>query len=190
MLGKKLYRTSMPNIFRLVIMAVMIAFINDFYLQTLTYENYRSVGSFRFLDVLQYHMMYPVGAIMFFCLIILPAFYYTLIRGTRFHEKGFVVNRGVPFLNKVFLYEEIKSYKLIHPKKAISVHRRKGPVFLIADNDIERVIAILDQHNIPGDLTQDEYVKLALSYKRFFAIIVGSIIFMFFLKKFGIFHLF
>ena len=188
MLGKKLYKTSMLNLFRMGILAIFIFFFNDFYLETFTYEKFQADGRFKVLDVIDYHYRYPHEFITFFCLIFIPAIYYGVIRGVRFHEKGFVYNRGLPFFNKAVLYSDIKTYKLLHPKKAISIHSKDGDIFVIADNTVERVIAILDQHNIQGDLAQDDYVRLISNYKKFMLMVIGFTVFVFVLKKLGLFH--
>lgn len=188
MLGKRLYKTSMLNVFRLVIAALVIFFFNNFYLETFTYENLQLNRRFRILDVIDYHYHYPAEFITFFCLIIIPAVYYGFIRGVRFYEKGFIFNRGLPFLNKAISYSDIKTYKLLHPKKAISIHANNGDIFVIADNSVERVIAILDQQNIHGDLAQDNYVRLFGNYKKFLMMVVGFTVFIFIFKKLGLFH--
>lgn len=188
MLGKKLYKTSMLNLFKIGIFAIVVFFFNDFYLETFTYEKFQIVGRYKILDVIDYHYRYPHEFIVFCCLIIIPAVYYGLIRGVRFHERGFIYNKGLPFFNKAVLYSEIKTYKLLHPKKAISIHSLKGDVFVIADNNVERVIAILDQHNIKGDLAQDDYVRLISNYKKFLMMVISFTIFIFVLKRIGLFQ--
>jgi hypothetical protein len=50
------------------------------------------------------------------------------------------------------------------------------------------VIAILDQHNIQGDLAQDDYVKLISNYKMFMMMVIGFTVFVFAMKKFGLFQ--
>ncbi len=59
MLGKKLYKTSMLNEFRLIIVGLVIFFFNDFYLDTFTYEKFQAGGKFKILDVIMYHYFYP-----------------------------------------------------------------------------------------------------------------------------------
>lgn len=188
MLGKKLYTTSMLNTFRLVILCVAIFFFHNFYLETFTYEKFQTFGRFRFLDVFDYHLKYPTEFVTFFVITIIPATYYGIIRGVRFYEKGFIFNRGIPFLNRTILYSDISLYKLLHPQKAISIHTHDGNIFVIADNNVERVIAILDQHNIKGDLAQDDFVKLISNYKKFILIVLGFSVFIFVIKKIGLFQ--
>lgn len=187
MLGKKLYKTSMLNIFKLVILAVVIFFTNDFILDTYTYEKFQAIGRFKILDVLNYHYRYPNEFITFFFLIIIPAIYYAFIRGVKFCEKGFVYNRGLPFMNKEVLYSDVKTYKLLQPNHVITIHTVKGDIFVIADNTVERVIAILDQHNIPGDLARDDYSKLITNFKKFIIVVLTFTLVVFLLKKFGLF---
>ncbi len=187
MLGKKLYRTSMLNLFRLVVLAIVVFFLNDFVLDTYTYEKFQADGRFRIIDVIQYHYRYPGEAIAFLFLIILPAIYYAFIRGAGFCEKGFRFNRGLPFMNREVRYEDVKTYKLLHPKHVIAIHTKPGDVFLIADNSVERVIAILDQHNIPGDLARDDYANLLMNFRKFVIVVLSFSVIVFTLKKFGFF---
>jgi hypothetical protein len=175
MLGKKLYKTSMLNLFRLVILAILMFFLNDFILDTYTYEKFQADGRFKIVDVIQYHYRYPAEAVTFFFLLIVPA------------EKGFRFNRGLPFMNRDVPYEDVKTYKLLHPQHIITIHTKKGDVFLIADNRVERVIAILDQHNIPGDLARDDYANLITNFRKFVIVVLSFTVIVFTLKKFGFF---
>jgi hypothetical protein len=186
MLGKKIYKTSMLNTFRLVILGILIFFVNDFILETYTYEKFQADGQFKILDVIKYHYRYPVEFISFVFLIIFPALYYSFIRGVRFYEKGFIFNRGLPFMNKTILYSDVKIYKLLHPNQIVSIHTNNGDTFLIADNSLERVIAILDQHNIQGDLARDDYAKLITNVKKFILVVLSFTLFVFLLKKIGL----
>jgi hypothetical protein len=187
MLGKRLYKTRMLNIFCLAIFAMVVIFINNFILETYTYEKFQADGRFKIVDVIQYHYRYPLEFVSFFFLVLAPAFYYTLIRGIRFHEKGFVFNRGIPFMNKVVPYSEVKTYKLLHPKHIVSIHTVKGDVFLVADNNVDRVIAILDQQNIQGDFGRDDYINLITNFKKFALVIIVFTFVVFLLKKMGVF---
>lgn len=187
MLGKKLYKTGMLNLFRLVILAIVIFFLNDFILDTYTYEKFQALRRFKILDVFEYHFKYPIEFISFFFLIIVPAIYYSLIRGVRFHEKGFSFNRGLPFMNKSVLYSDVKMYKLLHPKHVVTIRTNSDDVYLVSDNSIERVIAILDQHNIKGDLAQDDYVNLLTNVKKFIIVVLTFTVVVFVLKKLGVF---
>ena len=186
--AKKLYKTSMLMGFRVLILAITLFFFYDFYLETYSYEKFFAEGKYGPLAVLKFHYRYPAEFISFFFLVIVPAVYYSLIRGVKFCGKGFYYNRGLPFLNKFVPYEDVKGFKLLHPKLAITINTHKGDLFVVADNNVERVIAILDQHNIPGNLTQDEYVKFFTNFKRFVYFVFAFTIFVFLVKKLGIFQ--
>ncbi len=187
MLGKKLYKTSMLNLFRLVVLAIVVFFVNDFILETYTYEKFQADGRFRIIDVVQYHYRYPFEAVSFLFLIIIPALYYAFIRGAVFCETGFRFNRGLPFMNREVRYEDVKTYKLLHPQHIIAIHTKAGDVFLIADNSVERVIAILDQHNIFGDLARDDYANLLMNFRKFVLVVLSFSVIVFTLKKLGFF---
>jgi hypothetical protein len=187
MLGKKLYRTSTLNVLRVVILAIVIFFLNDFILDTYTYDKFQADGRFKIIDVIQYHYKYPHEFITFFFLIIVPAVYYAFIRGVRFHERGFSYNRGLPFMNRRIAYSDVKTYKLLHPKFVVTIHTKDGGVYLVADNTVERVIAILDQHNIQGDLAQDDYVNLITNARKFVIVVTSFTVAIFVLKKLGLF---
>lgn len=192
MLGKRLYKTSMLNLFRLMVLGVVIFFFNDFYLETITAPKFQAMlidlpnKTFiaRVLTFFKYHLTYPGDFFSFMGTIMVPAVYYAFIRGVRFHEKGFAFNRGIPFLNHNISYEDVKRYKLFHPKYAISMHLHNGDSFVIADNSVERVIAILDQHNIAGDLG-DDYAKLFTNFKRVLIFILSFTLLLFVIRKLG-----
>lgn len=186
MLGKKLYKSSLLNIFRLMILVIVIFFVNDFILNTYTYDKFQADGRFKILDVFQYHYKYPREFISFFLLIIVPAFYYSFIRGVRFYEKGFIFNHGLPFMNKTVLYSEVKKYKLLHPKFILTIHTDKD-IFLVPDNSLERVIAILDQHNIQGNFGSEDFANLITNFRKFVMVVLSFTAVVFLLIKLGVF---
>jgi hypothetical protein len=191
MLGKKLYRTSMLNIFRLLVLGVVIFFINDFYLETISNDTFLQMlvlpASFltKFKIFWTYVYQYPTDFVNLVVIVVIPAIYFAFIRGVRFHEKGFVFNKGVPFVDTSVLYQDVKSYKLLHPKLAIWISTKSGDSFIVADNNVERVIAILDQHNVPGELASDQYVKIVSNYRRFVYFCVMAFFIIFAIRKLG-----
>jgi hypothetical protein len=186
MLGKKLYKTSTLNLFRFIIFLIVLFFLNDFVLDTYTYEKFQADGRFRIIDVIQYHYRYPIEAVTFFFLVIIPAFYYGLVRGNRFYERGMIYNQGLPFFNQTILFSDIKTYRLLHPKHLLMIYTTKG-IYLLTDNTIERVIAILDQHNIQGDLAKDDYSQLLMRLKKFIMLLLSFTVLVFLMKKVGLF---
>jgi hypothetical protein len=182
-MGKKLYKTSMLFVFKLIILAVVVFFLNTFYLETFANPKFDVDRGRAIMDIINFHYRYPEDFIRFFCIIIIPAIYYAFFRGIAFHDKGFVYNRGLPFMNRSVCYSNVERYKLLHPKLALSIHCKNGDVFLVADNDIERVIAILDQQNIRGDLAPDEFVRMITNYRKMLMIILSVLAVLFVLRK-------
>lgn len=193
MLGKRLYKTSMLNIFRLMVFGVVLFFVNDFYLETITNSTYQQMALpgapflARFANFWNYVYKYPTDFVNLVVIVVIPAIYFAFIRGVRFHEKAFVFNKGVPFVDTRVEYQDVKSYKLLHPKQAIWLTTKGGDSFIIADNNVERVIAILDQHNVTGDLAVDQYVKIVSNYKRFIMFLVVAFFIIFAIRKLGAF---
>lgn len=170
--GKKIYRTSMVGTMRLVLFSVVVFFYHDLYLGTFQEEKFLAAGNFKFMDVIAFHLKYPTEFIWLTCLI-MPAFiYYCFIRGVRFFEKGYLFNNGLPFLNVWSSYEDIKNYKILAPKSTLALFSTGGDIRLVVDGNIERVIAILDQHGVQGDLAQDAYVKLLTNIRKFVYVVL------------------
>ncbi len=193
MLGKRLYKTSMLWVFKFIVLALIVFFFNDFYLDSITDDRFTSLvtqgGSRgrRILDFVEFIIKYPGDMISFVVLYFVPGVYFAFIRGVGFFEKGIVVNRGIPFLNQTLSYSDVKTYRLLHPKLAISIQTKNGDAFVVADENIERAIAILDQHNIQGDLNQDEFVKILTNYKKFVVLFAAIVIVLYVVRKLGIY---
>jgi len=170
--GKRIYRTSMLGSMRLVLLSVVVFFYHDLYLGTFQEEKFLASARFKFMDVIAFHLKYPSEFIWLTCLIMPPFIYYSFIRGVRFFEKGYLFNNGLPFLNTWATYEEIKNYKILAPKSTIALFTGAGDIRLVVDGNIERVIAILDQHAVKGDLAQDAYVKLLTNIRKFVYVVL------------------
>jgi hypothetical protein len=79
--------------------------------------------------------------------------YYGFIRGASFHENGVIINKGLPFFNTIIFYKDIEGYEVIHPKFFMSIrHKLTEDEILFSINSIDRVVAILDQQGISGNL--------------------------------------
>ena len=183
--GKKVYRTSMLGSFRFIMLILAFSFYRDFYLETFQEPKFLEKGLFGFWDVVQYHWHYPVEIITLSILVLMPIIYYGLVRGVRFYEKGYLFNKGLPFVNVWVPYAEVKQYKLLLPRSILAMFTHAGDVHLVADGNIERVIALLDQHNVPGDLAQDAYVRLLTNIRNFFLVVLTFTGVLFLVKQFG-----
>lgn len=183
--GKKIYRTAMIAPFRLVLIALMVFFYHDFYLETFQEAKFIARGQFGFFDVWSFHYRYPYEILFLSLLVLTPAIYYGFIRGVRFYEKGYLFNRGLPFFNTWVGYDEVEKYKLLLPKAIIAIFIKAGEIHVIADGNIERIIAILDQHGAQGDLAQDAYVRLIQNVRKFFLVVLTFTVALYMVKKFG-----
>jgi hypothetical protein len=192
-LGKRLYKTSMLWIFKFIVFALILFFFNDFYLDSITDDRFISMVTLggsrgrRILDFVEFIIKYPGDLISFIVLYCVPGFYFAFIRGVGFFEKGIIVNRGIPFFNQTLSYDDVKTYRLLHPKLAISIQTKNGDAFVVADENIERAIAILDQHNIQGDLNQGEFVKILSNYKKFVVFFSVIVIVLYVVRKLGVY---
>lgn len=158
--GKRLYHsTGILTIKLLAALISSILFLNLNF-QTLVSEHFNSFvmeegldSAGKFWQVLQYHMVYPEEYIFFAVTVLLPAIYYGFIRGVTFYQKGVSINRGLPFFKMSVPYDQIKNYEIIHPKFFLAItHKETGDDIMFTVNDVDRVLAILDQFGIQGDL--------------------------------------
>jgi hypothetical protein len=174
-IGKKLYRsTALPQFKVVFILIALWVFIN-LYFKTFSDPDFISRGGLELKDIIDFHSLYPVQFIGFVIGTLIPALYYAFFRGIVFFEDGVVINRGLPFFNHCIKYSNIESFKVIHPKYLMSLKRKDiDEELLFTIRDIDRVIAILDQHNIKGDLgTSDLAQSITISKK----VVIYSVIF-------------
>jgi len=184
--GKKIYRTAMLAPFRLVFFTLAFFFYRDFYLSTFQEPKFIESGAFEVWDVIQFHYKYPFELITLTALVLAPILYYGFVRGVRFYEKGYLFNQGLPFFNQWVSYQDVKQYKLLLPKSILAMFTKNGDIHVVADGNIERVIALLDQHNVPGDLAQDAYVRLIQNVRKFFIVVLTFTVALYIVKKFGL----
>lgn len=166
--GKKIYRTSMLYPVKWFLFALFLFFYHDLYLATFAELKFIESQDFSFLGVIQFHLKYPVEFITLTSLVLPSFLYYAFFRGVVFFEKGILYNKGIPFLNVWVPYSDCVSYRLVSPKSLIALTAKSGEVFLIGSNNMSRVIAALDQHEVKGELGTSEYIRLARNLKIFF----------------------
>lgn len=177
-LGRKLYHsTSMPSIKVMAVLIASVLLLNLFF-QTLSDPTFIKEGKGSFEEIFNFHLFYPEEFIIYLFTILFPAIYYGFIRGVSFYENGVVINRGLPFFSLTINYDSIKKYEIINRKYFMSITSKETEDdYMFTINDMDRVLAILDQHHISGDLgkkaTSDQaaHKKLVL-----FFIIVGILV--------------
>lgn len=90
-------------------------------------------------------------------------------------------------MNRKVFYSDIQTFKLLHPNLVVTIHTKKSDVYVIADKSVERIVAILDQHNIKGDLARDDYTNLIANFRKFIIIVLTFTLVVFLTKKLGFF---
>jgi hypothetical protein len=142
-------------------------------------------------NVLLFHMNHPQEIITYLILFVFPAIFYGLFRANRFYEKGFLVNKGLPFYNKFTLYTDLDHYQIVHTKFLISLFKKdtKEEV-LIPVKDMERVLAILDQNAIPGKLKQELKIGHFTSQSRYLYFVFMAALVTFLVQYFNVAYYF
>lgn len=181
-IGKKLYCSTALKQFKVIFILIAIWIFMNLYFKTFSDPDFIEMGDTSLKGVINFHLHYPVQVIGFLFGTLLPAFYYAFIRGISFFEEGMVINRGLPFLNHCVRYKDITSFKIIHAKYLMSLKRKDiDEELLFTIQDIDRAVAIFDQHGIKGDLKSqfDEknisINKKAIMYFLIFGVLVSVI---------------
>ncbi|MCE3013629.1 MAG: hypothetical protein LW878_11250 [Proteobacteria bacterium] len=186
--GKKIYRTSMLFPAKWFLFALFLFFYHDLYLATFGELKFLEAQDFSVLGVIRFHLKYPVEFITLTSLVLPSFLYYAFFRGVVFFEQGILYNKGIPFLNVWVPYSDCASYRLVSPKALIALTTKSGEVFLIGSNNMSRVIAALDQHEVKGELGTSEYIKLARNLKIFFYAVSVFTISLYLCVRLGVFR--
>jgi hypothetical protein len=187
MFGKRLYKSSALKQFMWIYISIALLLLLNLTLQTMSDPLF--VKSFKntFSDVVSFHVKYPQDFLTYILTIFIPAIYYSFIRGIVFYEQGMRINRGFPFFNRSLAYKDIEQYKVIHPKFLMGVKRKDiGEEFIFTVKDVDRVIAIFDQHNIKGELGDEAFKKTLSVNKKLVIFFISFSILMFFIQYFGV----
>lgn len=186
-LGKRIYTSRMLWPLRLLVLGVFLFLLVNLFLQTSNDPNYTKWSDNSFVGILRFHLFYPEELLMFVATVFVPAFYYGMVRSIRFFENGIIINRGLPFFNREIFYSQIKSYKIVHPKYLISIVRSDmEDEILLSVSNMQRAIAIFDNHSIPGDLGNKEFKESFSVNKKFVLYVLIFAIIVFFFQYFGL----
>lgn len=187
MFGKKLYKSGALKQFKWVYLSIALLLLINLTFQTLTDPLFEKTFTKNFAGIISFHIKYPEDFFTYILTIFFPAIYYSFIRGINFYEEGMVINRGFPFFNRSIPYKDIEEYKVVHPKFLMSVKRKDiDEEFYFTIKDVDRVVAIFDQHNIKGHLGKEEFNQTMTVNKKLIIFFVGFSIFMFFIQYFGV----
>lgn len=177
-IGKKLYRSTALKHFKVAFILIGLWILINLYYKTFSDPDFLALGDLTFNGVLKFHAQFPVQIIGYFLGTFLPALYYAFIRGIVFFEDGIVINRGLPFLNHCVKYKDIESFKIVHAKYLMSLKRKDvDEELLFTICDIDRAVAIFDQHGIQGDLkSQFEQSSLSINKKAILYFLIFGVI--------------
>lgn len=148
-----MYQSRAVGSVRLIIIIISFILILNLLFQTLSDPQFIAQNDNSLGAILNFHFFYPHELVLFLLTVIVPAIYYGFIRGVRFYEKGIIYNKGLPFFNATILYRDIEKYEVVHPKYLLSVTEKgTADTHLFSIAQLDRVVAILDQSGIKGDL--------------------------------------
>lgn len=186
-LGKVLYTSRSFWIFKLFYMGIATLLLVNQYFQTFFDPTFLKNFDSSFSSVIAFHIKYPEELLIYLFTIFFPAVYYSFFRSLRFHENAIIMNRGLPFFNRVLFYKDIDSFKVIHPKYLMGVKRADcNEEFIFTIKDHDRAIAIFDQHEIKGDLGDSTYKSTVSTSKKLLLFFLCFSVVMFCIQHFGV----
>ena len=187
MFGKKLYKSGALKQFVWVYLSIALLLLINLTFATLFDPIFEKSFQANFSDIVSFHVRYPEDFITYLITILIPVVYFSFIRGINFYEEGLTINRGLPFFNRSVPYKEIEEYKVVHPKFLMSVKRKDiDEEFYFTIKDVDRVVAIFDQHNIKGQLGNEEFQKRMTVNKKLIIFFISFSILMVFIQYFGL----
>ena len=163
-LGKRVYKTKSTRTIKSLALVSIVVLISNLYLQTFHDPTFLKHFNGTFSDVWRFHIRYPYDLLSYLFFILGPSIYYGFIRGNKFYENGVVLNRGLPWYNRVVPYSDIKSFEVIHATLMVAIklkHSEKKYVFGVSD--VDRVLSIFDKNNVSGDLEDQDTIKLTIN---------------------------
>ncbi len=178
-IGKRLYRSTALLEFKAIFLLIATWVLVNLYFKTYSDPDFIAKGYDSFEDVIEFHSIYPAQALGFFIGTLIPTLYYSFFRGIVFFEKGMVINRGIPFFNQSLKYCDIDSFRIVHPRFLISIKRKETEEeTLFTIRDLDRVVAIFDQHGIEADLgAAPDEAKKTVSRKLIWGFIIfGTVV--------------
>lgn len=171
--------------YRVIIWVVVIILFLNLMFKTLTDSDFINWGGKGLSQVFTYHYRYPEEIIIFILFTLLPAIYYTVIRGNVFYEFGLTVNKGMPFLNQKVMYDRVENYNVANFKNLVVLKTKSDMEVYLQSHDTQRIIGILDQHEIKGDLGKRESIESKSSNRKLFIVFVMFSILVFLFQHFG-----
>jgi hypothetical protein len=187
--GKKLYKSTALKMVKVLAILISFALFFNLYAHTVQLDIFLKEGWEGRIKFWAYHLANPAELLTYILFVLLPALYYGFIRGVVFFEKGILYNKGLPTFNSFIPYSDIKSFEVISQKHFMSIKSKStDDEILFSINDMDRVVAILDQNGIKGSLGLDIKKDMAAHKKLgIFFILVGALMYM--IQYFGVVRL-
>ena len=165
-LGKKVYRSTAIATIKMMAIAIIVGLFFNLYWQTFYDPEIASLSNPTFNDLIQFHLRHPYDLLSYIFFILIPCIYFGFMRGVNFYENGIYINRGLPFYNTIVFYENIERYEIVQQNLFMSVKRKKeGDEIFFSINNVDRAIAIFDQHEVPGDLVSKSRIPINMNSK-------------------------
>ena len=161
--GHKIYKSKSAKTIKLLAFISILVLLLNLYFQTFYDPAFMKLYRGEFLDVIHFHMKYPYDALSYIFFILLPFLYYSFFRGNTFFENVVVINRGLPFYNKVIEYKDIENFEIIHARLMVAIKLKDGKQYVFGVSDVDRVISIFDKNNIKGDLRDQHTIKFTIN---------------------------
>ena len=115
--GQKIYKSKSTRTIKLLAVISIFILLLNLYFQTFYDPAFMKLYRGEFLDVINFHMTYPYDALSYLFFILLPFLYYSFLRGNTFFENVVVINRGLPFYNKVIKYKDLSLIHISEPTR-------------------------------------------------------------------------
>lgn len=162
--GKKVYKTKSTKVIKALALTSITFLIVNLYFQTFNDPVFAKSYDGSFNDVVKFHLKYPYDILSYFFFILLPSIYYGFIRGNIFYQNVVVLNRGLPWYKRVISYDKIASFEIIHASLMVAIKLKdSGKKYIFGVSDVDRVISIFDKNNVPGDLEDQDTIKLSVN---------------------------
>jgi hypothetical protein len=141
-LGKHYQKITAPMGAKIFLILIMIAGFVNFYGAKINHSHFTDLN----ISFLTYIFRYPSDFFSYLAFIVMPALYYGFIRGLNFYEKGMIINRGLPFFNRILFYENIEQFRVVNEKYLLAIKlKATGDEILFTVSRMDRTLAILDQ---------------------------------------------
>lgn len=173
----KIYKSTAPMAIKFaVLIGILISFLS-LYISTIFDKKFVAISYEKNISAWEFLLKYPHDVLAVFAFLIIPGIYYGFIRGITFFEHGIVINRGLPFFNHSLKYDQLSSYSIVHPSYLLSLKRNDTQdEILFTVRRMDRAIAILDQHLVREEASNENKPTINANFKFILIIVIFSMV--------------